>query len=133
MNRNATDPILNFNDTVISVADNTIPKTSTNPKHQGKPWFNDDCKNDIISQKVEWQFGKHPTSDNLGNFRICRAKARRTLKTKWRTSWCSFVSTLNCHTSMNKVWNPIQKSKANVDHLKDGQETLTSEEDISNK
>jgi hypothetical protein len=24
--------------------DETIPKTSKNPKHPGKPWFNDDCK-----------------------------------------------------------------------------------------
>jgi hypothetical protein len=38
------DPILKFNDTVISIADETIPKTSTNPKHPGKPWFNDECK-----------------------------------------------------------------------------------------
>jgi hypothetical protein len=35
--RNATDPILKFNDTVISIADETIPKTSANPKHPGKP------------------------------------------------------------------------------------------------
>jgi hypothetical protein len=44
MIRIATDPILKFNETVISIADETIPKTSTNPKHPGKPWFNDDCK-----------------------------------------------------------------------------------------
>jgi len=30
--RNATDPILKFNETVISIADETIPKTSTNPQ-----------------------------------------------------------------------------------------------------
>jgi hypothetical protein len=39
---------------------------------------------------------------------------------------------------MNKVWNMVQKikgknNKANVHHLKDGQNTLTSEQDISNK
>jgi hypothetical protein len=30
MIRNATDPILKFNETVISIVDETIPKTSTN-------------------------------------------------------------------------------------------------------
>jgi hypothetical protein len=40
--RNSTDPILKFNETVISIADETIPKTSTNPKPPGKPWFNDE-------------------------------------------------------------------------------------------
>jgi hypothetical protein len=39
---------------------------------------------------------------------------------------------------MNKVWNMVQKikgknNKTNVHHLKDGQNTLTSEQDISNK
>ena len=75
--RNATpDPILKLNETVISIADETIPKTSTNPKHPGKLWFNDDCKDAIKNhKKAERQFGKHPTSDNVGNFRIVRAKA----------------------------------------------------------
>jgi hypothetical protein len=44
MIRNSTDSILKFNQTVMSIADETIPKTSTNPKHPGKLWFNDDCK-----------------------------------------------------------------------------------------
>ena len=64
--------------------------------------------------------GKHPTSDNLGNFRIFRAKARRTVKQNWRTSWCKFVS-------------KCKNSKTNVHHLKDVQDNLTSEDDISNK
>jgi len=51
MIRNAANPILKFNETVISIADATIPKTSTNPKHSGKPWFNDDCKDAIKNRK----------------------------------------------------------------------------------
>ena len=51
MIRNATDPILKINETVISIADETIPKTSTNPKHPGKPWFNDECKDAIKNCK----------------------------------------------------------------------------------
>ena len=83
MIRNSTDPILKFSETVISIADETIPKTSTNPKHPGKPWFNDECKDAIkYRKKAERRFGKHATSDNLGNFRIFRAKARRTLRQK---------------------------------------------------
>jgi hypothetical protein len=36
---------------VISIVDETIAKTSTNPKHQGKPWINDDCKDAITNRK----------------------------------------------------------------------------------
>jgi len=88
------------------------------------------------SQKGDQRFGKHPTSDILGNFRIF--KARRTLTQNGRTSWPNFVSKLNWHTPKNKVWNIVQRikgkhNKTNVHHLKDGQDTLTSEQDISNK
>ena len=135
---NAIDPIFKFNETVISIADETIPKTSTNPKHPSNPCFND-CKDAIKNRKkAERQFGKHPTSDNLGNSRIVRAKARRTLKQNRCTSWRNFVSKLNSHISMNKVWNMVQNikgknNKANVYHLKDWPDTSTSEQDISNK
>jgi hypothetical protein len=44
--------ILKFNETVISIADETIPKTSTNPKHPGKPRFNDECKDAIRGQST---------------------------------------------------------------------------------
>jgi hypothetical protein len=47
MIRNATAPILKLNGKVIAIAD----KTSTNPKHPDKPWFNDDCKVDIKNRK----------------------------------------------------------------------------------
>ena len=60
------------------------------------------------------------------------------MKQNRRTSWRNFVSKLNFHTPMNKVWNMVQtikgkNNKTNVHHLKDGQDTLTSEQDISNK
>jgi hypothetical protein len=50
----------------------------------------------------------------------------------------SLHSSLNHSFPMNKVWNMVQKikgknNKTNVHHLKDGHDTLTSEQDISNK
>jgi hypothetical protein len=74
-------------------------------------WINDDCKDAIKNyKKAKRQFGKHPTSDNVGNFRIFRAKARRTLKQNRRPSWRNFVSKLNWHTPMNNVWNMVQQN-----------------------
>jgi hypothetical protein len=40
-----------MDETVISIADATIPKTSKNPKHPGKQWLNDDCKDAIKNRK----------------------------------------------------------------------------------
>ena len=133
------DPVLKFNETLISIADRTIPKTSANPKQPSKPWFDDDCEEARDNRKkAERHFNKHPTSDNLNSFRIFRAKARRTFKQRRRLSWQNFVSKLDSHTPMNKVWNFIQKIKGknrnvNLHHLKEGHDILTSEEDISQK
>jgi hypothetical protein len=50
--------------------------------------------------------------------------------------WRNFVSKLNCHTPMNRVWNMVQKikgqnNKTNVLHLKDGHDTLTGPHAVS--
>ena len=87
MIRNSTDPILKFNETVISIADETIPKTSTNPKHPGKPWFNDECKDAIKNRKRPNDGSKNiQLRITSAIFSIFRAKARRTLKQNRRTS-----------------------------------------------
>lgn len=133
------DPILTFNTVLTSIADRTIPKTSANPKHPSKPWFDDACDQAIGDRKKsERRFNQQPTTENLSNFRVFRAKARRTCRQARRTSWKKFVSEITSRTPMTKVWNMIQKikgknSKATVKHLKNGNDLLTSEKDIANK
>ena len=73
---------------VYSAAENSIPRTSTDPKHPNKPWFNNDCKKAIGERKsVLRQFNLRPTQENLSKFKIARAKARRTIKQSKRASW----------------------------------------------
>ncbi|VDI52673.1 Hypothetical predicted protein [Mytilus galloprovincialis] len=56
-------------DIVGSIADRTIPKTSANPKHPGKPWYDDACDQAIDDRKKsERWFNQHPTQDNLNIF-----------------------------------------------------------------
>lgn len=61
MMRNVTDPILKFDDTVISKDDKTIQRTSKNPKHPSKPRFNGDCEDSLL------KFAKRPNdiSENI--------------------------------------------------------------------
>ena len=73
---------------LYSAAEKSIPRTWTNPKHPNKPWFNDDCKKAIAERKsVLRQFNMRPTQENLSNFKIARAKARRTIKQSKPASW----------------------------------------------
>ena len=65
-----------FSKTLISIAEESIPKTSFNKKH--KSWFNDDCKTAIRSRKAALRkFNLQPSAENLPNFKIHRAKTRR--------------------------------------------------------
>jgi hypothetical protein len=68
MIRNATDPILKFNDTVIPIAGETILKTSTNPKHPGKPWCNERPtvrKTSYIEQSLQFPHLQSESSKNI--------------------------------------------------------------------
>ena len=70
-----------FTSLLYSAAESSVPTTSTNPKQPDKPWFNDHCKKAIAERKsVLRQFNMGTTQESLSNFKIARAKARRTIK-----------------------------------------------------
>ena len=78
----------------MSIAEESIPKTSSNKKHY-KSWFNDDCKTAIRSRKAALcKFNLQPSAENLNNFKIHRAKTRRIIKTSKKTSWSNYVNKL---------------------------------------
>ena len=135
---NIDDPISKFSNTLLEISEKCIPKTSTNPKKIKKPWFNDDCKEAIKSRKkAEKRFNLYPLNTNLDNYRKLKAKARRTFNTSRRNSWRNFVSKLNSHTTINKVWNAIKKIKGKntnkrFNHLKVSNTLITDVTDISN-
>ena len=134
---NELDPILKFTKIILENSNKTIPKTSTNPKKISKPWFNENCKEAIKKRKnAEKQFSLSPSQNNLDNFRILKAKARRTIKQSKRESWKNFVSKLNSHTPMNKVWNTIKKikgkgSNTHFKHLKVNDNIITDSAEIT--
>ena len=135
---NKTDPVPKFTDILIHIASKYITKTSTSSKRIKKPWFNEDCRQAIKSRKeAERLFNKTPTLVNLNNFRIARAKARRTINQSKRKSWKDNVSNLNMHTPINKVWNAIRKIKGKgttekYKHLKLGNQIITDKKEITN-
>jgi len=79
----------------------------------------------------------HPTADYIEKFRIIRAKARCTIKTRKRESWCRCVSSINNRTSMKKVSTVIRKisgkySSTKIHHLDVNGDEVTDIPDISN-
>ena len=131
------DPIPDFSNILLHIAENTIPKSSVSSKPR-KPWFDDDCKQAIKDRKrAERTFRRSFSHSKLSSFRIYRAKARRTIKSKKRASWKDFVSSINHRTPINKVWNMINRIKgktnsSTVKHLTVNDHIITSKEDIAN-
>jgi len=48
---NLPDPVEGFSSALLSIADKTIPKTSSTPKKQRRPWFDDDCRTAVSERK----------------------------------------------------------------------------------
>ena len=127
-----------FTTTRHRIAIKTIPRTSIKSNKMKKPWFNDDCKTSIQKRKQALrQFNARPLHQNLENFRVFRAKARRTIRESKRKSWKKYVSRLNSRTSIKKVWDMVRKiqgkgKSAAVNHLKKNNDNITSKKDIAN-
>ena len=72
------EPIVLFTDVLCSIAKSCMPKTTAKQKKRCKPWFNTECKDAMKARKSALaSFKTNITSENLSNFRIARAKARR--------------------------------------------------------
>ena len=74
---------------------------------------------------------------NLENFRVFRAKARRTIRESKRKFWKQYVSRLNSRTSIKKVWDMVRKiqgkgKSTSVNHIKKNNDNITSKKDIAN-
>ena len=134
----ATNPTELFTSKLMNIATKTIPTSSTNPRHTSKPWFNDACKEAIKTRKKALRvFSSQPSRQNLDSFKMNRAKARRTIREEKRASWQTYVSKLNCRTSVKKAWDMVRKISCKnptttIHHLKDTNGLITSTIDISN-
>ena len=76
-------------------------------------------------------------TDNLSNFRVARAKARRACRENKRATWQQYVSRLNSRTTLKSTWDMVRrisgKYKANtVSHLKSNNNDITDVKEICN-
>ena len=88
------DPVAQFTDTLIEIANQTIPESHISKNKLPKvPWFNDVCKQAIKDRKkTQRKLFWNPTAENVLAFKQLKAKARHIIKTQKKTSWQSFCS-----------------------------------------
>ena len=99
------DPVAQFTDTLIAIANETIPKSHISKNKLSKiPWFNDACTQAIKERKkAQRKLFRNPTAENELAFKQMKAKARYLIKTQKKTSWQSFCSSLTSKTKPKTV------------------------------
>ena len=133
------DKIRVFTESLINVASESIPMTTPNPTKKPKPWWDDKCKEAIKERNAaERKAKKHHTATNVDQARRFRAKCRRTIKHKKRSTWRQYVSSINHRTPLKKVWDKVRKitGKNNgklFHHLKgENGDMITTKNDVAN-
>ena len=129
------EPIVLFTDVLCIIAKSCMPKTTVKQKKRCNPWFNTECKDAMKARKAALT-KTNITSENLSNFRVTPAKARRACNENKRASWLQYVSRLNSRTTLKSTWDMVRrisggKYKANtVSHLKSNTNDITDVKEI---
>ncbi|PJE78783.1 hypothetical protein CI610_02271 [invertebrate metagenome] len=108
---NLDDPIKTFNETITSIATKTIPKSVPKPT---KFLLSEESFINRSGRKAALRrFLTSPTTENYNNFKIWRAKARRSIKSDKKNSWKEYISKISSNTSSKKIWDQIEKLMEN--------------------
>ena len=113
-NTDQEEPIIHFTNTLISIANKTIPKTTVSPKHN-KPWFTEQCKNMIREHQATLRkFKINPSSENLIKYKQQRAKTWCIIKEAKRSSWKTFTLKINSNTNQKKFGTKKKITNKNI-------------------
>jgi len=130
------DPIEHFTDILTNIANSTIPKSKPRSKKRDPVWLKYECMNSTRSRRKA-KVKTCSTPANIENLRIIRAKTRHTIKSTKRKSWQYFVSKINSHTFIKKVWIMVRKITgkpftSQIRHLKVNSVEVSDFPDIAN-
>ena len=104
------EPIDLFTDVSCSIAKSCMPRTTAKQKKRCKHRFNTECKDVLKARKSALvRFKTNITTDNLSNFRVARAEARRACRENKRASWQHYVSRLNSRTTLKSTWDMVRR------------------------
>ena len=130
---NIIDQKKHFTETLISIPNETIAKTSASNKHS-TPWFNDDCRTVICLHKAALKkFDKEPTTNKLNAFKFLRTKKKKNHK---RSQEENYVNQLGSSTRTNTIWTMMRKISRKsqptaLKHLTRNKTEATTKKDIA--
>ena len=122
LNNSQTPNFEKFHETLLTISEMYIPKTSPKPR-KNKPWFNEDCRLAVKKKKEALRkFLSHISDENLNKFKMARAQARRVIRESKRNSFKKYASKISSKTPISKVFRMIKKFKGTlkepIQHIK---------------
>ena len=99
-----------FSNKVINAAYSAIPVSSGRILPKCVPWWTPECEEATVERKrALWRFQRTRLTADKISMKRTRARAHYILKKAKQQSWETYVSTLNVHTPMAKIWSRVKK------------------------
>lgn len=104
------EAISSLTNKIIYAADQSIPKTRGGLRKKYVPWWNPELTiaKSIKDNKLR-QYQRSLLNQHKIEYMRARAKFRYLVKTSRQKSWKDFISSINSHTPINKIWKKIDK------------------------
>lgn len=107
-----TDIIERITESANSCFGNPSTQDTANTKKR-TPWWDEDCATLIKNRRCAFKkFQKHPTRENLINYKKTTATARYKIKIKKRESMNEYISSLTHTIPQSTVWRKIKSFKS---------------------
>ena len=125
-----------FTDTLIKIAKECVPKNSSTNK-RSRPWFDNECRKAIRLRRAALKrFKKQPTTPNLIEYKLNRAKTHRVIKAAKKECWQKYVSRLNSSSEPKAIWEMIRKIAGKhqatpIKHVSKNNFTITDKRNIA--
>ena len=109
-----------FMDRVLKAAKECIPFSDSFSLKTCNPWWNEECKRAKREKnRARRKYLKTKNPVDLIEFKRLKAVARRTYNVAQKTSWQTYVSSINSDTPLKQIWKRINKirQKYNGSHI----------------
>ncbi|KAI2646629.1 RNA-directed DNA polymerase from mobile element jockey [Labeo rohita] len=113
LNKNITnveemnDEIVN---SIIQIAEETIPKSRGNKRKKSVPWWDESCRKAVKSRnKAFGQLKAHHTIETLINYKRVQAIVRKMIRSAKRTHWREFCNKIGNETQLSDIWRVIRR------------------------
>ena len=106
---NKPDPMSTFTNTLIKIAKQTIPKSSTKPHPKTNPWITVECREAVKAREKCSSFLNTTLPESIfKNTNKPKSKACYSVKKAKKETWRNYISKLN-KIPINKTWEIIGK------------------------